>query len=1491
MDLVVTPHPLVLLEQSITRGAELLPGETLATFLTRHGVDLSMGDWVITIGGAQVTRMMWDRTRPQHGQLIECRRVAGKSALKFIAFVALAYFTMGTGLAAGGLGGFLGFSGLGAAFINAGAMMVGTLLINKLLPPAKARGPQYESVAPQYSLSGGRNRARPYEPLGLVFGQVRVVPDYASQPYSSFEGDDQFQFVRFHAGINCGAVDELKVGTTPLSSYEEVTVSKAGFPGAPGKLLDWSNVDTIAGGTLESPSDDSGPGDYVVRTSSAGTVKLGVDLAASLYQMSSSGSMREATLDIDVEYRALPAGAWVGLTGPGRITLKSNSTKQLRRTFESPMLNAGTYEVRARKVTKSITATNAANTIDWLTLKSYQLDNNDYSSHPHVGIRIKATGQLNGSLDEVSWLATQAETPVWTTGGWVNVAGTRNPGAHILQMARGIFDTTGRLMAGMGLPDGQIDIEGLKGFMLHCAEKGYTFDNVFTSMVSCQDMLEAMATAGLGSISYHPGRLSVVWARDDQPVEAVINMANIKKGSFRVDYATRESAQEIEVAWVDRDDGWRDHTVRIKAPDVVMPRDTARLAPLGVTTEEGALLAGRFSMAQNIFQRKSVSWEMDFEHLTFRRWSLVALSHDMTQWGSGGRLKSVSSVGGVVTLVLDAEITAYTSGVSSWYVGLRLPGAQGYLVLAVQPFSEDTHTLVLAEAWPAGVALPGADGTPVHDTLWIFDFKAQPGQRLRVISIEPGNNLSGARISAVPEGPEFWNYVETGVYEAPPLPPAAAPLVASNLEITQERLGLNYDQRTQLVATFDISGPYDHAQVWAALSGQPLAMLGETRTRRFGPWSVDSVGNFDVEVRPFDALGRQGQVASVVYAVSLDPLTSGARFIKLRATSLIFRVPQSGSGVVSPSSITLNLDRGGAGLDAAANWTTLPAATLGGSGDERTLAYLDMPGDVLQVNVTLEQDGKLYIDTLTIVKLYDGADAPENVKDLTPPPMVENLAVSAGLSSIFVTWDAPTYTVGHGPGKVNIYGKRRMPGDPVPVFADAARVAEPSGSPGGFATDPGAVWHIWAKHETVDGVESLVAAGGTNGLVAQTALVGGSDLQPLLIEAKHLKGSIGGGNLLSNSGFETGLGAPWQQYGPGGVGSYIGAIVETVKKSGRYGHQMIGTGDSPAGIDMFCYQVLPCRPNTTYTASAWVYVESIAAAPALGRSLVLFEPVAGGLVAQDTSLVPGHVLGTWVRKVITLTTGPSTTALELRTYAPIGTVYWDDVQLEEGVFVTAYAPRPDEILPGSIGATEIANDAITTPKLAAESIVAGKLAAGAVVAGKISAGAIVAYDGVIQNGAIVNALLGNAAIDDAKILELSAVKLTAGDGTIGGRLRSANYNPGAAGWIVWPDGSAEFNNIVVRNSTTTGTIIAGAGTIGGIRINPFALYNDGFSSGAVGFALWSDGTAEFNQGVTFRGTLDISAGGGGAPRVNQTNLGIRMYNGAGVEVISLGLFG
>lgn len=861
-DVVVTPHPLTLQHQRHWQAVPLLPGETLSSVLQRHGIDAAEPGWLVTIGGAVVPQAMWSRVRPRHGHLIEARRVAGKSALRIAALIAVMVYAPQLAVSMGFTAGTAS-----AAAATIAIQMAGAAIVNRVLGPKVPRISNYDQqTASTYSLSGARNRMRHYEPLGLVFGVVKVVPDLMAQPYSWFDSDDQYLFVRLHAGINCGFVDTIKIGATAIESYADVTVSRAAFPGIPGDMQDWSSVDTVAGGTLDAVTS---PGAYVTRTSSAGTVRLAIDIGAQLYDMSDQGTFNTATVTIEAERRLLPSGPWLPFTGASAaITLTSSSTKPVRRTIQSATLASGQYEVRLRKVTANISDSRRANLVEWATLKSVQADTTNYASHPQVGIRIRATGQLNGGLDEVNWVATAAPTPVWTGSAWVTQL-TRNPGAQILQLARGIYDSNGRLMAGLGWADSQIDIPGLQAFMVHCATNNVVFDHWFDQPASCMEVMEAMAAAGLGTIDFHPGQLTVVWLSQTRPIESVVSMANIKQGSFRVDYTTRELAQEIEAAWRDRDDSWLNKSMRAVAPGVTVPLGTARIQPIGVTTATGVARALRLAMAQNIYQRKTVSWEMDLEHITFRRFMLLALSHDMTQWGYGGQLRgAVSLGGGQVRITLD-EPVPWNSAAGLRAVGLRLPGEAQYRIFNVATFSGETRQLTLTTAWPGGVPIPGSTAdNPAEDTLWIYDFKAVPGQRLCVVQIEPTADLAGARITAVPEPDEFWTYMTTGAYTVPAVGSSLA-VVASNIVVTQERATLTFDGSTQLAVTFDVTGIFARAELWMGLTGQILQRVGETTSRRFDDVQVVVTGTYNIEVRPFDGLGRRGTVAARTYTVAL----------------------------------------------------------------------------------------------------------------------------------------------------------------------------------------------------------------------------------------------------------------------------------------------------------------------------------------------------------------------------------------------------------------------------------------------------------------------------------------------------------------------------------------------------------------------------------------------------------------------------------------------
>lgn len=850
--LVVTPHPLSLHDQRIysAQAAELQPGETLASFLVRHGVQPGQ-QWLVTIGGVLVHEMHWHRVRPKHGHLIECRRVPEKSVLRLAAVVALGYFTFG----AGGIGGgsFLGLTGAAGKIAAGLAYMGGTAVINKLLGP-KPVAQREQTTSPTYSLqAGGKNQARLWQPIGLVLGEPWMMPDFGAQPYTFFKDGEQYLWQMFNLGINCADFHTLRIGQTSLYGYQGVTVLRSGmaadnsaFPAL------GTSMDSVAGALLTSA------GGYVERTGSAGTVRLAVDLVANLYATARhDGSIYSWPLNIGIEYREVSSGTWLPFVGSSAIvTLRNGSQKPLRVTYELAVPQ-GQYVVRLVKLDVDHPESGdqfLSNQIEWVQLKSYQVDTGNYDGQARVMVQMQASGQLNGSLDSLNGIGRAKPMPYWNGSAWVTAndraSGLCNPGAILLLLARGIYNSAGRRIAGLGFSDDRIDIDGLKAFMVHCAAKGYHFDLYLQDTTSIGDLMDAVAAAGMGQIDWPDGKLGVAFYADDDPVTGVINMGSIKARSFSVEYQTLPTADELELQYMDRarENAWT--SVRATVPGVSSVRSTARTQMVGVTGEAHAAALLRFLMGQNIYQRKTVTCELDLEAMTYRRGQVVALSHDLTQWGYGGRLMACETVGGVVRLTLDDSAPgSIPAGYTGRYIGLRLAGERQMRVFPVKPFSGQGRVVELDAAWPVGVPLPGSSAdNPAHDCLWVYDFKSTPGQLLRIASIEPTGD--GARLTMVPESAEFWTYVASGNYTPPPNNSllAVSPVI-QRASVTEELTRQGNTYYTELSLDYDVDGNFARAELWGSTSGfGRMAKLGESRSQRIS-WRGGLAERWSLELR------------------------------------------------------------------------------------------------------------------------------------------------------------------------------------------------------------------------------------------------------------------------------------------------------------------------------------------------------------------------------------------------------------------------------------------------------------------------------------------------------------------------------------------------------------------------------------------------------------------------------------------------------------------
>lgn len=1064
---VWTPNALTLDGQQNV-PCDLQPGESLEAFLRRHVPGIESGAWSVSIGGCVVPRAMWGKTYPKHGMHIACRATVGKQAVQLVAVAALAYFS--GGLAAGLYGAMGGTyvaanAGLMLSALQMGVFVAGSILINKVLGPKTPKAGTPEEAKQVHSLRSQRNSARPYEPIPVLWGEMRVVPDLASQPYTWHQSEDQYLSTILLGGVNVHSAADLAIGDTPISSYQDVDVYYNGFSGMPTQKIPLSsNQDSLEGGAIE---DDE---TWVTRTSSPGAIQLAVDLEYVMY-LQGNKSLLWAHSDITVQYRKVGTSEWRVLTGAVK-RIGSNKAEPRRVTWQQPV-DEGQYEVRMKQKKVARTDQNGTNgfrQVTWVSLRSTQPDNTDYSQFGRIGIKIKATGQLSGALDTVRVTYRAKPMPVWNGTAWVTATtrenGLSNPGAIILQTLRGIWHK-GKLQFGYGLSDDQIDIDGLKAFMLHCTAKGYTYDKWITSSMSLQEFCQEVALAGMGEFSWTDGsRPSVVFVSAGQPVSAVVNMASMLKASFSVDYALSNAADGIEYQYVDRAKNWETQTLRVAAPGVTTALNPARIKGEGVTTEAHAAIMARYHLAQSLYQYKTIHFGADIEHLDYRRLSVLSVSHDLTQWGYGGRVMGAWRSGGQVLIQLDEPVPPLPTP----HLGLRLPGDRDYRVFAVQTLEEASDTLVLTTPWPAGVALPG-EGDDAHDTLWCYDFKATPGYRVRVTSMEPEQDLKGAKVTCVPEGPEFWDYVLTGTYVPAPsqtVLPQHARASVKNLRVTEHVNVQGDTEWYELSALWDVEGDYDHAQVWAGVDGSELQLVDANAVGSRTRFRIDGPGQWLVEVRPFNAGGQVGQSAAVLYITTLvqraprnvdnftvQELAGGLRRFAWQYTG---DKPPALAGVqirYVPGDVALSTDMWGDmtplgqpdDVYKAQFETTRPEAGLWTFG----IRAIDTAGQLSSGVVRF------------VANLGDSFEQVQQ-PDVTPPPVPTGLAATGAFATVQVSWDVPVYDQGHGHSRTEVWAG--VTAD----IADAAKVAEAYAGPASFEWTLGGTAYVWARHVTNDGV-------------------------------------------------------------------------------------------------------------------------------------------------------------------------------------------------------------------------------------------------------------------------------------------------------------------------------------------------------------------------------------------------------------------------------------
>jgi len=875
-DLVYLPHPLSTKGRQQFSGT-IANGESLNDFLCRQSV-IDVDDVVVFVNGDLIYREKWPDFFLKADDLVTVRsrlqgdNLSNDQAKTFRTVLTIAILIYTNGMGAEGV--IYSIAGIAA--------------VNELIPFPE---PDDEEPSPNYSLKNSSNRARPYSPMLMTFGVHRVYPDLGASTYTEFGGDDQYLNTVLHFGIGDLVLSDFKIGDTPLTDFDDYEIEESGPDGA--LSLFPANVDSQAGGTLDTAAG------WITRTSSLDATALVFDLTAFVYK-SDDGQIVEHSVIYQIEYRKVGDVTWLpfGESVDGKYTIYGSTRAPIRVSTRQTVVQ-DQYDVRAKRISADETGASKVSDIIWTLLKTFQPDTGDYTGQKRVALRIRAGGQFNGQIDRFNALVSSKVSvfndPVW------NTEVSSNPAYQVLALARGLTINS-KLAAGAGLVDAKIDIESLKAFGDWCDTNSLESNIVFDQPINCMEMLNTIARCGRGSLTWSNGILGVVWDAPSLPITAIFGMSNIRRNTFKVNYNTGPTPDNVVVKFTNPDTGYKEDQVKV-AVGTGSGDGRELVARLkGCTSKDQAGREANLLAASLQYRRRQIVFETDMEGAVVQRGDVVQVAHDLTVWDSSGRLVSGSSI----DFSLDRAVE-FLSGYQH-YIGIRYPNGDYdiYDVAAQLGFQKDITLIkpILKNKWSALLAVTAGDeiepvvfnglyftaqntGTtaateptwpltlgssvvdgdvtwlasgeareyaPDDDTdsdgpvdyVWFFGVSASPGKRAKVVDVAPVGahtlKLTLTDDETIYYAAEFNGYEHTVVNNSNNDPVVSDFIIKD----TPAKSGSGYG--AVIAISWEASGDYGGAILRAAPTGEQLAVVGSTNNRSMQfPWPV-SIGAIDVEL-------------------------------------------------------------------------------------------------------------------------------------------------------------------------------------------------------------------------------------------------------------------------------------------------------------------------------------------------------------------------------------------------------------------------------------------------------------------------------------------------------------------------------------------------------------------------------------------------------------------------------------------------------------------
>ncbi|UFS63849.1 phage tail protein [Paracoccus denitrificans] len=533
---------------------------------------------LVTARGVEIVeRKHWHRVRPRPGVRVVIRILAGKNALRAVLSIVITVAAIAIGQAWGmQFGQMLGLSGkaataIGTAALTTGVTVIGNLLLNALIPPVK---PESRDTRNTYSVSGWQNRMDPDGAVPVVLGRMRYAPAFAALPHSEIVGDDQYMRAVFTFGEGPVAISDLRIGETAITEFTDVQVEirEGRASDAPQTIIPRQIAEESVGVELTRPLPRDALGEVidgqpaietpVVRTTGADARGASVIIAfpAGMIRFDDKGRSHQEGVRIRIEQRPVDGEDWQTVT---TLQIRARKMEGFYRQHTWNFPARGRWQVRLTMLTDETTDSKIQRRSNWAALQTLRPEYPLNYGRPLalVAVRVKATHQLSGALDNLNAIA-ERYCLDWdqATGTWVE-RWTSNPASlyrHVLQSPAnpGAVGNAG------------IDLEQLEDWHDFCRLHDLKYDRVLDQAgTTMREVLTEIAAAGRATPRHDGMRWGVVIDRPGGLVIDHIGPRNSWSFSSRRVYA--EPPHAFRVAFQDATNDWKPAERLVRWPGYV----------------------------------------------------------------------------------------------------------------------------------------------------------------------------------------------------------------------------------------------------------------------------------------------------------------------------------------------------------------------------------------------------------------------------------------------------------------------------------------------------------------------------------------------------------------------------------------------------------------------------------------------------------------------------------------------------------------------------------------------------------------------------------------------------------------------------------------------------------------------------------------------------------------------------------------------------------